>query len=96
MNDNFVIDTFENKNCFIQEGQFKNDQLYGFGRSIKGDFKTSQIGLFEGGKLNGYGRMTTNQSIKDGLFANDEFKRIITKFEDEHNKVFETLIFNLG
>ena len=39
--------------------------------------------------------MRTNNVKKDGLFVNDDFKRIITKFDDEKNDTFENLMFNL-
>ena len=60
-----MIEEFDKNNCTIEEGQFVSDKLDGFGRFVKSDKMTNQIGFFKQGKLHGYG-MEKTKNFKDG------------------------------
>jgi len=53
-----MIAKFEQAKCYIEEGQFNDDKLHGFGRSIRGDLQTTEVGYFQNRTLNGYGKST--------------------------------------
>ena len=67
-----MVFKFEIDKCSIEEGQFKDDTLQGFGRSL--DHKHFKIGLFNAeSKMEGYGkkvRRDDNQFLQ-GVFKND-------------------------
>ena len=63
---------FETDLCAIQEGQFSNDQLEGFGRSL--DDKNFKIGMFNSeSKMQGYGKKVSrnDNKVMEGSFMND-------------------------
>ena len=62
-----VVELIE-RQCHVYEGSFKNDQLSGFGRSVRGDLKQDIIGFFQRGKQHGYGRTAAAQSSTEGIF----------------------------
>ena len=62
-----VVELIE-RQCHVYEGSFKNDQLSGFGRSVRGDLKQDSIGFFQRSKLYGYGRTAAAQSSTEGIF----------------------------
>ena len=69
------ICTYECKLCYIEEGQFKNDILNGFGRKIYGTGKIEQ-GWFKDGKLHGYGVLIrASGKRKEGIFEEGEFMK---------------------
>ena len=65
---------------YIQEGQFINNKLNGFGREVtikaNGDF-CQYIGIWKKGKLHGYGKIhVSNGENLEGLFEDGEFKKL--------------------
>lgn len=59
------------KECYLEEGQFVNDKLHGFGRKIFGD-AVQVIGWFKETKVHGFAEaMNENEENCKGIFLNN-------------------------
>ena len=64
---------YDEKLFYLSEGQFKDDELNGFGRKIWGS-DHSAIGWYCNAILHGYALQTdSNGMIQEGLFVNEEY-----------------------
>ena len=78
-------------NCYLQEGQFKNDELDGFGRKYYGS-KYQFIGWMNNAKLHGYCQLIySNGMVKEGLFKNHKFDDAGNRTDLKIDNSFEEL-----
>ena len=71
--DNGVIINYDYNLCYFQEGQFKNDELNGFGRKIWSS-KHCTVGWYRSAKLHGYSRtIFSNGSMLEGLHQSNKY-----------------------
>ena len=85
---------------YIWEGQFKNDELNGFGRWIiisRHGYFACYTGHWKNGLRHGYGKIIfSNGNVKEGLFQNDEYcpeEDKIVAYDPKSNKVAKQLDF---
>jgi hypothetical protein len=75
--------------CYFEEGQFKDDTLSGFGRSVSCNGQ-HHMGWLSNGKLNGFGmKLQSNNSSQTGLFRAHEYMK--TEVDQQHQDTFESL-----
>ena len=85
--------------AIVWEGQFKNDNLEGFGRYIKitlEGIKTTIIGFFKDGMPHGYCKKQLELDAQEGLFENNEYvkkKEMIKSYDVENDVIARKVDF---
>ena len=73
----WTLDDDSSPTIFIQEGQFKKNQLHGFGRWLTISSATDYahyIGNWDDGELQGWGKIDRcTGAIEEGLYQNNRF-----------------------
>ena len=67
-----IVGFNESESCIL-EGEFKRDQLHGFGRKVWSDSHIN-IGWFQNNSMHGYAKKVySNGSISEGLYEEGDY-----------------------